>query len=67
MAKNSLPIMPKASGGALSKVIWMLVGVALLALVVKYPNDAATFVQGAVDLFGGAVGGLVKFFRGVVQ
>ncbi|KAA5836019.1 hypothetical protein F1721_06635 [Saccharopolyspora hirsuta] len=67
MAKNSLPIMPKAGGGALSKVIWLLVGVALLVLVVKYPGDAAAFVNGVFDLLGGAVESLASFFRGVMQ
>ncbi|SDY10535.1 hypothetical protein SAMN05216215_10206 [Saccharopolyspora shandongensis] len=67
MAKNSLPMMPKAGGGALSKVLWALVGVALLVLVVKYPNDAATFMRGAFDLVGGAVEGLVEFFRSIAR
>lgn len=67
MAKNSLPMLPKTGGGALSKLLWSLVGVALLVLVVKYPNDAAAFAQGAFGLLGGAVEGLVTFFRGVMQ
>ncbi|PKW13908.1 hypothetical protein [Saccharopolyspora spinosa] len=67
MAKNSLPMMPKAGGGALSKLLWSLVGVALVVLVVKYPNDAATFAQAAFDLVGSAVEGLVSFFREVMR
>lgn len=67
MAKNSLPIMPKAGGGTLSKALWTLVVVALVVLVVKYPSDAATFVQNVADLIGGAVEGLVAFFRGVAR
>ncbi|MGI8310474.1 hypothetical protein [Saccharopolyspora hattusasensis] len=63
MAKNSLPMLPKTGGGALSKVVWSLVGVALFVLVVKYPNDAAVFAKGAFGLLGGVVEGLVAFFR----
>ncbi|SDX91389.1 hypothetical protein SAMN05216215_101753 [Saccharopolyspora shandongensis] len=67
MAKNSFPVMPKAGGGALSKAFWGLVVVALVVLVVKYPNDAAVFVHGMFGVIGDAVGGLVEFFRGVAK
>jgi hypothetical protein len=66
MARNSLPVMPSGRG-ALSKIVTVLVGLALLMLVVKYPGDAAHFATGAVHLASNIIGGLVTFFRQVTQ
>lgn len=67
MAKNSMPVMPKAGGGALAKLMWSLVVIALLVLVVKYPTDAAAIARGGFELIGGTVEGLVSFLRQVGQ
>ncbi|MEB3368071.1 hypothetical protein [Saccharopolyspora mangrovi] len=62
MAKQQMPVMPKAGGGLLGKLVGTLVVLALLVLVVKHPAAAATMVQGLFGLLGGAVEGLVAFF-----
>lgn len=61
MAKNMLPM--KTGSGIMSKLIGLLVGLAILMLVIKYPSDAASWVTGAAHLLTQIVGGLVAFFR----
>jgi hypothetical protein len=53
----------KTGNGLVSKLIGVIVTVALLMLVVKYPGDAAGWVTGAVHLLGNIISGLVAFFR----
>ena len=67
MAKNSLPMMQPGGSGALGKVMWALVVLALAVLVIKFPTDAAAFVQSATAKAGDVIGGLVSFFRALGQ
>ncbi|HEY2079103.1 MAG TPA: hypothetical protein VGH53_22460 [Streptosporangiaceae bacterium] len=61
MAKNMMPM--KAGGGALGKVISLLVVLAVLALVVQHPADAAGWAIGAVHLIGRIISGIGAFLR----
>lgn len=61
MARNMLPM--KAGGGIAGKVIAALVALAVLALVVQHPGDAAGWVVGAVHLAGKVINGIVAFLR----
>ncbi|MEU6263901.1 hypothetical protein [Saccharopolyspora shandongensis] len=63
MAKNSFPMMQTGGNGTLGKVIRILVVVALVVLVVKFPADAAAFAKAAFSWAGTAIGGVVTFFR----
>lgn len=60
MAKNMLPT---KGGGIVSKVIWLVVGLAILMLVVRYPGDVASWIKEAVHMLTSTVSGLVAFFR----
>ncbi|QYN16847.1 hypothetical protein [Amycolatopsis sp. DSM 110486] len=62
MAKSQIPGF-KTGGGALRKVLGACVALALLALIVHYPADAASWAKGAAGTAGGAIDGLVTFFR----
>lgn len=62
MAKNALPM---KTGGALGKVIGLLVVCAVLALVIKHPSDTATWVTGAFRWLGTVVDGISAFLRAV--
>jgi hypothetical protein len=53
----------KTGGGIFSKLIWLLVGLAVLMLVIKYPGDVAGWVKMAVHLLTSVVNGIVAFFR----
>ncbi|KAA9164973.1 hypothetical protein FPZ12_006910 [Amycolatopsis acidicola] len=61
MAKNPYPV-ANAGSGLLAKVITVLVVIAVLTLVIKYPADVARWVRG----LGGVVDGLVAFFRALL-
>jgi hypothetical protein len=61
MSKNMLPM--KSGGGLLTKLITIIVGLAVAMLVVKYPSDAAGFVTSTWHLLSNIVTGLVAFFR----
>jgi hypothetical protein len=63
MAKNMLPM---KAGGGLSKVVTALVALAVLALVVGHPADAATWTIGVVHLIGRVIGGISTFLRDVL-
>ncbi|GAA4866723.1 hypothetical protein [Saccharopolyspora rosea] len=68
MGKSQFPFpMPKAGSGLLSKVLGGLVLLAVLALVVKHPTDAAEFARNASTALAGAVDGLTTFLRGVLD
>ncbi|QWF79768.1 hypothetical protein [Amycolatopsis sp. CA-230715] len=64
MAKNTIPGL-KTGGGLLAKLIGAAVVIALLVLVVKYPGDAAGFAKGLGGMVSDAIGGIVRFFRGL--
>ncbi|MEV7092297.1 hypothetical protein AB0M80_05590 [Amycolatopsis sp. NPDC051045] len=61
MSKN--PFSVKTGGGALKKLIVALAVLALLALVIKHPHDAAGMVHTAKDQGGGIVDSVAQFFR----
>ncbi|MEV6621030.1 hypothetical protein AB0M83_02480 [Amycolatopsis sp. NPDC051106] len=63
MSKNPFNI--KTGGGAVKKLIMLVAAVALLALVIKHPNDAAGMVNTAADHGGGIVDSVAQFFRGL--
>lgn len=62
MAKSMVP-MPSGGGGVLSKVIGILIALAVVAVVVKHPSDSAGWVQGLFDLGGDAVDGIASFIH----
>ncbi|CAM00471.1 hypothetical protein A8924_1537 [Saccharopolyspora erythraea NRRL 2338] len=64
MAKSQFPVM-QASAGPLGKVIRWLFGIAAVVLVVRYPGEAATWVQTVLAWLGSAVEGIVTFLRAV--
>lgn len=59
MAKSAFPM--KTGSGLLPKVIGTLIVIAALAMVIKQPANAASFVTGAFHLVGGAVDGISAF------
>jgi hypothetical protein len=61
MSRNMMPT--KAGSGLLAKLVGVLVALAVLMLLVKYPGDAAGWVTGAFHLLTNIVSGLVAFFR----
>lgn len=61
MAKNS--VLPTGGGSKLPKVIGVLVTLAILMMVIRYPGESASAAQGALGMIGGAVDGLASFFR----
>ena len=63
MAKNSFPV---KTGGAIGKVIGLLITVAVLALVIKHPADAATWVTSMFRVLGAVIDGISEFLRKVV-
>jgi hypothetical protein len=56
----------KTGGGVLGKVISVLVMLAVLALIVGHPTDAATWVVSLVHLLGRVIGGISTFLRTVL-
>lgn len=62
MAKNMLPNM-KAGGGLLKKIVGAVIALAILALVINHPHDAAGIVNSATDQSGGVIDSVVEFFR----
>jgi len=62
MAKNAFPV---KTGGAAGKVVGLLVLCAVLALVIKHPTDAATWVTSAFRWLGTVVDGISAFLREV--
>lgn len=64
MARNMTPM--KTGGGVLGKLVGVLIVLAMVALVVGHPADAATWVVGVVHLLGRVVGGFSTFLRYVV-
>jgi hypothetical protein len=63
MAKNAFPM---KTGGAVSKVVGLLVVCGVLALVIKHPSDAATWVTGAFQWLGTVIDGISAFLREVL-
>ncbi len=63
MAKNMLPM---KTGGALGKVMSVLITLAVLALIVQHPADAATWAISVVRLLGRVISGISTFLRNVL-
>lgn len=61
MAKD--PFNVKSGGNAVKKLILCLFVLGLLVFLIKYPADAANAVAVAKDSGGGALDGIVEFFR----
>ncbi|CAL99599.1 hypothetical protein SACE_0248 [Saccharopolyspora erythraea NRRL 2338] len=57
--------MVQNGGGVLRKLAGWAVAVALVVVVVKYPSEAAGWVQTAASWLGFVIDGLVTFFRQV--
>ncbi|RSM34660.1 hypothetical protein DMA12_47465 [Amycolatopsis balhimycina DSM 5908] len=62
MAKSNFPVM-KSGSGLLGKAIGLVVGLAIIVLIVKYPADSASWVSGAIRGVGAVIDGVVKFLR----
>jgi hypothetical protein len=62
MAKQT-PVLPKAGGGLLMKVVGTVAVVALLTVVVRHPADAATWAKNLGGLVATIVDGVAAFFR----
>jgi hypothetical protein len=60
MARN---MMPMKTSGLLGKLVGVLVMLAVLALIVGHPADAATWTIGVVHLLGRVIGGISAFLR----
>lgn len=65
MAKNTFPF-PVKSSGILSKVVGLLFALAILALVINSPRDAADWVRGLFQIFGDAIDGIGTFLKAVL-
>lgn len=65
MAKSTLPGF-KTGGGVLTKVISAVVVIAVLALVIKHPTEAAALVTGGLHAAEGAVDGISAFLQRVI-
>lgn len=62
MAKSPFPTF-KTGGGVLRKAVGAVIVLAVLALVIKHPHDAAGMVNTAKDQGGGVIDSFVEFFR----
>lgn len=62
MAKQTFPGL-KTGSKVLPKLIGTLMALALLAVIVRHPAEAATWAKSVVSLCGQAIDGLVTFFR----
>ncbi|HYS40523.1 MAG TPA: hypothetical protein VEO01_33325 [Pseudonocardiaceae bacterium] len=54
------------TGGALGKVMSVLITLAVLALIVQHPADAATWAISVVRLLGRVISGISTFLRNVL-
>lgn len=65
MSKSQFP-MPKTGGGFLPKLVGALLGLAILALVVKQPVEAAQLASGIGGALGAAVENTATFLQHVL-
>ncbi|WP_103347968.1 hypothetical protein [Amycolatopsis sp. CA-128772] len=61
MSKNPFGI--KTGGGIVKKIVGVVIVLAVLALVIKHPHDAAGMVNTAKDNGGGIIDSVAQFFR----
>lgn len=66
MAKNTMPMMPTAGGGAGKKLLGVLLGLAVLTLIVKQPHTAADLATGLVATAGGAIDSMTTFLTAML-
>jgi hypothetical protein len=60
MAKNAFPM---KTGGALGKIVSVVVVLAVLTLVVKHPADTAHWVVGVFHMIGNAIDAISTFLQ----
>lgn len=53
----------KSGGGIVKKLVMIVIVLAVLALVIKHPLDAAGMVNSATDKGGGVIDSVAQFFR----
>lgn len=63
MARNT--VLPTAGGKVLPKLIATAVAVALLAIVIKSPTEAAAGAKAVLHWLGGAIDSITTFIRQV--
>jgi superfamily II helicase len=61
MTKNMLPM--KTGSGIVGKLVAIIIGLAVLMLVIKYPGDVAGWVKDCVRLLTSIVSGIAAFFQ----
>ncbi|WP_435582092.1 hypothetical protein [Amycolatopsis thermoflava] len=64
--KDGFPIIA-SSGGGLKRVVSALVVVAVLAVVIRNPDEAASWAKSLFGIATGAVDGLASFIRGLAK
>lgn len=63
--QNMIPPMMTGGGSVVPKVVGGLVLLALLALVIKHPGEAATWAKSFIGMVSSAVDGIATFFQQV--
>ncbi|OQO91976.1 hypothetical protein B1813_06745 [Saccharomonospora piscinae] len=63
--KSSMIPMPTGGSSVVPKLITGLVGLALFAIVVRHPSEAAGWMTDIFGWLGGVVDGLASFIRQV--
>lgn len=66
MAKQQIPMMPKAGGGVLGKVVGLGLTAGILMLIVKQPAEAAAIAKGIVGGLGAAAEAVATFLTAVM-
>ncbi|RBM22420.1 hypothetical protein DI005_06560 [Prauserella sp. PE36] len=61
--KDPLQALVGNGGGTLKKLVGIAIAVALLVIVVKFPSDAANWVQELWKFGEGVITGIVSFLR----
>jgi hypothetical protein len=61
MGRKTSPVVQEKSGSVRGKVIGVLIALAVLAVVVKHPADAAIFARAAVGWIGAVGDALASF------
>lgn len=67
MAKNNNLVPKPSSGGALPKLIGAVFVIALLAIIVKHPGDAAEWAKSLVSGGVAVIDGFATFIRQVAN
>ncbi|WP_435070732.1 hypothetical protein [Amycolatopsis thermoflava] len=63
--KGNVVPLPTSGGSVLKKLIGGLVTLAIIAIVIKHPSDAATWVRAVSSAATEAIDGVATFFRQV--